>query len=1259
MTCPRPGQDGRPSSPAARTPILAISLILASLPGGFACAPGDAASRDRPEGLVVSNPRALAPPAGRPSAVEALAWGGSPDDRRLAALFGDGRFACYRPSTGPAPRSVGLVVPDRGALAGLAVSAVDRVVTGDASGLVLWDTSQPMARPIDHVDCGPVGTVALEPIGPNDLLVGLEDGRLLRFRPDRDRIGDPRAEARSSGRASGVRALTFLDSGRSIVALRQDGLGERRARQLNGPSEPIGPALAVTEVRDRIVRILGAAEDGPALEAIGPDGSPAWRFPLPAEGVDLAPVLGGDGLIVCCEDRILLMRPPRDGPPRPAEVRGIPAEGTTRVAVDPADPSGRRVALADAAGRLLVYDAEELARSAAPIPLDNAADLAFRLQRRAYHTRPLTGREASEGAPPQTSTSQRLTDRIAEARRLLDRRELDTLRPLVRDLEADPALDRDASAEVATLTAAVRQETGWPDLAIRHPLALARESFTLRGRIDREADLRLWSGSLLIPSFDGRSEAGSPVRVEEALAEFRRAAGLFRQADPSLERQARIAEAMTAWGLLALGRPQAAQAAFLPVDQYARQDPVLRQAPEFDRIAAALAVSRRDWEAADLASHRLLRRLDPIPTDRLALAREAALERVGHLAALGRWTEAALVLGSEHPDDPEWTLRRATVRRLAGLDLEEPEQYPADTSTLGPESVARLHVVGRLAVTSESSRATGVDLLAEAAEAHRQAGRSDLAIEADLERAEALERLDRPGEALELHARTARTLVTEIDENRTRGASRPIGFAAGRAYRGLARCQLALGHPDRALGALDQAALVAWFERSGEARVRSSVLVAPAGGSTAPRLAAARRRAFGANPRSAADSEADALVRQLEVRRAAEHRELALTDPTRPFDLSSLRLGDREAVLVVSSLGPESLAGFLIRPDQPVLVRTLPMGRSGLRRAARLWRAALGDSGRPDELERASLPDALLALAPEPDLPRATRGDPTDRESAREPGSALIDAVLGPFLGSMKGVDRLVVVPDDALAAVPLDALATGPTAPGLPGLRYAPSLSLLRRSRAEPRDSGADGASILVASTADPVLGLAVRSAYGAEATRVEVLSDATGLPDRLIRGGRVPRILHLSTIALLDPATSRLGEPELVLRSDAPAPDAREELRLTGSEILGLDLRGSLVLLWLEYQPKPLVAEPTAWRDLAACWMAAGAEAVIVSLWDPPPDSAPLFASALHAGLARDLSPAEALDRARRTLAARSATADPVHWAGYVLYEAGPADR
>ncbi|RUL89770.1 CHAT domain-containing protein [Tautonia sociabilis] len=1248
MTRPRPGQDGRPSSAARMPPPARLLWLLLLLPVGVSCAPGDAATRGLAGAPVADDSRALAPPAGRAAGVEALCWGGPPADRRLGALFADGRFAVYRPQAGPSPASVGLVAPDRGRqFTGLALSAADRAVSGDALGLVLWDTSEPIARPIDRLDCGPVGALAIEPIGPGDLLAGLEDGRLLRLRPDRDALGSPRDELRSSGRAPGIRALEFVDGGRSLLVFRTDGRVERRSRSLDLPSEPIGPAEAAAEARGGIVRVLGPRDDGPALEAIGPDGSPRWRFPLPADGVGLAAVLGGDGLVVACNGRVLLLRMPLDGSPLPSEVRGLPAEGSSRVAADPADPDGRRVALADAAGRLLVYDAEDLARSAAPIHPDNAADLAFRLDRRAYHPRPGRG---SDGL-----ASDRLASRIAEVRRRLDRGDPDGLLAAVRSLEDDPALDRDAAAEVATLSAAVGQRFSWADSAIRLPLASARETFALRGWRDREADLSLWSGSVLLPPFDGRDDPGDPLLLEEALAECRRAAEGYRASGPGLERQAKVAEAMASWGLLALGRRAEAQRAFAPVERWVAADPVLRQAPELDRIASALAVSRLDWEAADLASDRLLRRLSPPGTDREPMAREAALERVGVLAALGRWAEASRVLEPDRPDDPEWTLRRGTVRRLAGIDSAPVDPSPPDGPTDSPGTAAIAHLRGRLAVSRDDTRPAGVELLARASQAHRRAGRPDLATEADLERAEALERLGRIDEAIDLFARVARTLGPDPHRSRSRGASRPIAFATGRARRGLARCQLARGRPDHALGALEEAGLIFWFDRQGEALVRSSVLATGREGATASLRAEARRAAFVPPGLAGADTDAAAAVRRLELRLSAEHRELALADPTRPIDRSSIDLGPDEAVLVLASAGPESIVGFLLRPGRPTVSRILPARRSDLRRAARLWRAALGDSGRPTELEPSPSPAVLLSIAPEPDLPEPA--PPPDDD--RAPGRVLLDSALGPFLGDLGGVGQLTVIPDDALAAVPIDALATGADAPNLPAIRLAPSLAVLRRSRTLGRSDPEPGSSVVVSPAGDLVSALAVRSAYGADGRRVEVVAEPEGLPSRLIGAGGAPAVLHIRGPAALDPAATSSGSADLILDDDSSPEADPSAPRLTCSDVLGLDLRGAVVVLDLSHRPLPASCPPTAWRDLSSCWLAAGAGAVLISLWDLPADSSPAFVAELHRGLSRGLPPDQALAIARRALASRPETADPVHWAGIVLYDPGPPGR
>ena len=65
---------------------------------------------------------------------------------------------------------------------------------------------------------------------------------------------------------------------------------------------------------------------------------------------------------------------------------------------------------------------------------------------------------------------------------------------------------------------------------------------------------------------------------------------------------------------------------------------------------------------------------------------------------------------------------------------------------------------------------------------------------------------------------SAAIFITEI---------RPIRSAIGRPYRGLARCQIALGRPAHALGALDAADLARWLDRMGEGPARSAALGIP------------------------------------------------------------------------------------------------------------------------------------------------------------------------------------------------------------------------------------------------------------------------------------------------------------------------------------------------------------------------------------------------------------------------------------------------
>ena len=1243
MNRDRHGQDGRPPLKARRRPkrprlwpLLALA-VASCVPGGTA---PDGRSADRP--MVMVEGHRLEAPTGRPMPVEALCWGGPSADRRLGALLVDGRFAVYRPSASSGPISVGLAIPDRGPIAALAIPDADRVVTGDGRGLLLWATDDAVARPIDRLDCGAVSAMASEPIGPGDLHVGLADGGLLRLRPTRRVIGPALAEVRASGPGPAVSGFDFVDEGRSVVVRRADGRAERRPRSLEGPIEDLGPTRAAADLGGRVVRLLGSADGGPALRAEALDSRLGWRFALPAEGSGLASVLRGDGLLAACQGRILLLCPEGDGPPTPELIRAHPTpEGPTRVAADPDDPGGRRVALGDAEGGIIVFDAEALRASAAPVPLDNVAELAFRPGRRCYH--PRTSPDRVPGYPD------RIARRLDDARRRLDRGIHDGLMPLLVAIEEDPGLDRDAGAELAALTAAARQEAGWSLEAIRRPIQLALATAALRGWNDREADLQLWDASLLLPPFDGLGDAADPADLERAIAGCRRAADLFRAADSGLERQSRVAEALAAWGFLALGRPQEAQQVFDDVAAYANVDPVLRQAPEFDRIASALAVARGDWEGADAASDRLLRRLTPPTPDRRALAREAALERVGVLAALGRWAEALAVLGPERPGDPEWTLRQATVRARAGLVVEIKPDDP-DGPIATPETVIAAHVAARIDANDPERRASAAVLLDRVSEAHRRQGRVDLALEALLEAAETLERLDRPGDALTRYARVARALGAETGRSPIRGAARPLYDAVGRAHRGLARCQFALGRPEHALGAIEGGMLSDWFDRDGMVVVRASALAAPDLGDAAEALRTARRASWGSG---VLDAEA-ARVRRWEHRRAAGHRELIPADPIAPIDCAALGLDADEALLMIAAVGPETLLGVLIRPGSPIEARVLPATRTELRRAARLWRAGLGDGGRSCELEPPRDPLRLLAIAPEPDLRLPAGPRPA---STGDPAVLLHDAVFGPFLEALSGVERLLILPDDALAAIPTAALQGPDPDPAAPIVRYVPSLSVLRRARVGASRSSESRGVLFAGRSGDAVGPLAVRAAYRSAGLPAEVLDDPAELPGRLIDlEGTASVVLHVGAVTVLDPAASMTNGS--MLRFDTGSSDGSVGLFLAEGRVLGFDLSGAVVVLDLDHHPLPAVAPPNAWRDLAASWLSAGASAVLVNLWDLPEDSGPAFLAELHRALALGADPAEALARARSSIASRPGFEDPVHWASFILFEPKPPE-
>jgi hypothetical protein len=1207
----------------------------------------------------VAAPNVLAAPEGASKAVE-VCWGGPISGRRLGVRFADGRFALYQPdrASGPISVSPGGEGPP---LRALAVAPSGQVATGDATGVTVWDTDNAVARLASRLPApAAVDVLVVEPGDEGALWAGLADGRLARFRL---RAGEstlhPLGAPVAVGSDAAVRELVWAEGGRALWVRRADGsLGWLR-RDLSGPSIALGRAVGVAAASgpERLARVVA----GPALVLDAwPGTGLSRRIALPGAATSVAFSRGGSLLWLACADKLLLIDLAAGAPRGPAEVRvvmGIP--GPVRLAPDPGDPRGRRLAWTDAAGRVTVGDAEELAGRAVPWSLDDAAELAFWPQRRFYRPRP--------GAPD-LELARPLERRIAAARAALDRGASRGLLSTLRDLENDPGLNRRGAAEVLTMIAAVEQDEGWTWAAIGKVLERARVSFERGGRTDRAADMRFWQAVIQIPALDGTGGDRPARQLEEALGPLRRAAALYRACDPPLTRQALLCEALRAWTLLNLGEIRAASGVLRPVLEAANSDAVLGQVVELDRIAAALAAARGNWPASAAALGQVLNH--PSVADRPGLHRAMVLEQITTLAALDRWAEAAALVADERPDDPEWQIRRGTVRRRAGLNVvpvaRTSEDDHRDAHLRGRLAAARGVEAGpgrRAAAFFEEARAE----LATAAAAYRCSGQDALAIEADLERAEVLERLGRPAEAAALYVAVIRQLGLGAASERVELARWPLRAAVARPYRGLARCQLALGRVARALTALEGAEYAQWCAQAGEDAIRTTSLGQPAHArATADALRDARaltERLGGPGASDEADA-AWARVRPLAAMLKTAHAPLVPADPALAFDTGSLALTDTEAALVLAPVGPEAMVGVLVRGAHPPEAHLLPASRSALRSGVRAWRGGLGDGGR--DLHGADPPrlDALLSLAPEPDPPLPAQLRRPAPGSAGTWEAYLDQVLIHPFASGLLGVTHLTIVPHDALGALPFEVLGRPERLLQRMSVFYVPSLAILRalRSRSQDELPSGSGTLILAVHQADGV-GAARPSWATVDDLRVlaaihraggwnpELALGPAAHPGRLLAGpvGAL-RVIHLAAATTLDPGRAAWGDVDHRLAPGAPGP--RGDGRLTASDLLAVPLRAAVVTLAFGTPADRAMVTGPGVREIARGWLAAGARAVVLPLWDPPVDSGPRLLAELHRAIASGASPAAALETARLALARDPRFHDPVHWAGFVLY-------
>lgn len=427
-------------------------------------------------------------------------------------------------------------------------------------------------------------------------------------------------------------------------------------------------------------------------------------------------------------------------------------------------------------------------------------------------------------------------------------------------------------------------------------------------------------------------------------------------------------------------------------------------------------------------------------------------------------------------------------------------------------------------------------------------------------------------------------------------------------------------------------------------------------------IAQAQRRLFDSVPTAAGRAEAEAGLDRLELeetdlRGRIEAENPAFADLRRPTfaTLAEVReaLADDEALLAFQVAPSTDLRG---QPDGGGWLVVVTRG------GARAYRS----------LDRVELRPAVALFTGLFEERNGAEAGPAGHLARRLLGAALAD--LPP------AVERLIIVPDDALHLLPFGALLQGAGGEPLAArfqISEVPSATLWLRWRREASPSAPVPALALAvpdlpyAAVADePTARGVLRSAAAFGALRLPLLplagTEGRAVVERL-RGGSVLRlgaeaseafvksadlgrfrILHFATHAITDglnPARSAIL---------LPRGGAREDGLLQMREIVDLHLAGQIVVLSSCRSASGELLRGEGVMGLARAFFQAGAHAVVASLWPLADDDAAALFDRFYRHLAAGESVAGALTAAQRDRIAAGAPA--AAWAGVVAL--GDAD-
>ena len=288
------------------------------------------------------------------------------------------------------------------------------------------------------------------------------------------------------------------------------------------------------------------------------------------------------------------------------------------------------------------------------------------------------------------------------------------------------------------------------------------------------------------------------------------------------------------------------------------------------------------------------------------------------------------------------------------------------------------------------------------------------------------------------------------------------------------------------------------------------------------------------------------------------------------------------------------------------------------------------------------------------------------------PSVRLYQQLLAPALADLpEGVQRLVLIPDDALHQLPFGALREKPEAPPLASrfeLSVVPSATLWLEWK-EQRPTPAETPALALADPPPPgsrpvVMAASERAAVFADAVQLGALPYARQESRAVVRalgGGSVRRLgddaseefvkqTRLSRFGLLHFATHAVLDAQNPERSGVLlAPAGEEDGLLQIREIVDLDIDGRIVVLASCRSASGTLLRGEGVMGLARAFFQAGSHAVVASLWPLRDDDAAALFDRFYQHLGRGASLAEALRAAQRDRIAAGAPA--AAWAGLVV--------